>query len=81
MDILTGCFGGLNNERLIKSGITSSNFSVMEDVNEDVFKNLKVGDNVEVIFGNKKYKCEVAYKYRDKKDIKINIKGVVCLDI
>lgn len=75
MEMLTGCFGNMNNERLLKNGITSPMFNILEDVNLDKFNELKVGDEIKFIFNNKEYKGKVAYKYRDKKDIKIEFIG------
>ena len=50
MEVITGSFEGFNNKRLLKSGITNECFKILEDMNEEVFNNLKVGDKVSFIF-------------------------------
>lgn len=76
MEMITGCFQTMNNEKLIKYGITSSKFSVIENLDEDKFNKLKVGDKISFIFNNRTYLCEVAYKYRGSRDVKIIIEDI-----
>lgn len=76
MEMITGCFDQMSNDKLVKYGITSSKFSVLENVDEDKFNKLKVGDKIQFILNNKTYLCEVAYKYRGSKDVKIIIEDI-----
>lgn len=78
--ILKDCFKNLSSDRLKKIGVNSDFFTVIEDLNKDEFDEIKVKDNIIVVFKYKKYFGQVAYKYRDKKDVKIEIKKVEDLE-
>lgn len=71
--IITGSFQDMNNERLLKSGITNQQFMVIENMKESFFNELKTGDKISFMFNNKEYSGIVEYKYRDKKDVKVKL--------
>lgn len=66
-------FSGINNSRLLKAGITNPLFNIIEDVSDNIFYDIKVGEEIIIKNNNKEITCRICYKYRDKHDIKIQI--------